>query len=648
MISSLSKRILFFILTSLIVLFVFRLGLISYHYARIDSLNDVFYMLAQGTRVDLVLMGYLYLIPFLISLFLNANKISQAIGFVLKIWIVLVFTVCMFMEVMTPEFIAEYDVRPNRLFVEYLQYPAEVSNMLITGYKAAIALGLSALFFTAYWAFKQINKSKVLTTHTSFKSNLTFCFIAILVGFLAIRSSLQHRPFNPSMVYFSNDNLVNSLVLNSTYSVMFAIYNMQNEKNVKDMYGKMPEAEIISHIKAEMNVAAEEFVSDEYPTRAKHTASYEGKPKNIVILLQESLGSRYVGTKDDRPQSLTPHLDKLSEEAWVFENIYATGTRSVRGIEAVTTGFNPTPARAVVKLDKSQTGFYTIAETLAEQGYQTQFIYGGESHFDNMKSFFLGNGFQLIHDLPKFKKPGFIGSWGASDEDLYNEAHEQFIQLNQEEKPFFSLVFTSSNHSPFEFPEGCVEPIGDVRETSENTIRYSDCAFGRFLAKAKQADYWKNTLFLFVADHDSRAFGTSIVPIEHFDIPAVIFGEGIEPRVDTRLVSQLDLPQTMLSLAGISSINPMTGFDLSKDIPLEKERALMQYQQNFAWMTHDLITVFLPGEQIKAFKHDGQHVLDEIQITEELEKNLVTPAKAQALWGGLAYSKSLFSYQAAE
>jgi phosphoglycerol transferase MdoB-like AlkP superfamily enzyme len=332
----------------------------------------------------------------------------------------------------------------------------------------------------------------------------------------------------------------------------------------------------------------------------------------------------------------------LSKDAWVFENLYATGTRSVRGIEAVVTGFNPTPARAVVKLSKSQQGFYSIAETLKEVGYQTQFIYGGESHFDNMKSFFLGNGFQLIHDLPKFTNPKFVGSWGASDEDLYREAHQQFIKLNQQGKPFFSLVFTSSNHSPFEFPAGCVEPVGTVRASVENAVRYTDCALGKFIEQAKQADYWKNTVFLVVADHDSRAFGSEIVPIEHFDIPALIFGEGITPRKDTRLVSQIDLPQTLLSLAGINSVNPMTGFDLTRELPVEKQRALMQYQENFAWMTPELITVFLPGEQVKVFQHDGQQIGAELTVNNPRLDKLVKAAKAQALWGNLAYEKGLF------
>ena len=127
-------------------------------------------------------------------------------------------------------------------------------------------------------------------------------------------------------------------------------------------------------------------------------------------------------------------------QGWNFSNLYATGTRSVRGIEAVITGFTPTPSRSVVKLDKSQRDFFTIAKLLNENNYHTQFIYGGESHFDNMKSFFLGNGFTDIVDMVDFEKVDFEGSWGASDEDLYDQAHVEFEKLQYlEYKYFFRL-----------------------------------------------------------------------------------------------------------------------------------------------------------------------------------------------------------------
>ena len=229
------------------------------------------------------------------------------------------------------------------------------------------------------------------------------------------------------------------------------------------------------------------------------------KPYNVVIILEERLGAEFVGKLGGLP--LTPNLDKLSKEGLWFDNLYATGTRSVRGIEAVTTGFLPTPARSVVKLGKSQRGFFSLASFLSERGYHNQFIYGGESTFDNMKGFFLGNGFQQIVDQKDIKEPAFTGSWGASDGDLFDKAHKLFS--HQTDKPFFSLIFSSSNHSPFEFPDNAVELYEQPKNTVNNAVKYADHALGRFFEKARQSNYWNNTIFLVVADHNSRVYGNS-------------------------------------------------------------------------------------------------------------------------------------------
>lgn len=639
------KTIARFTLITLIALSLSRIGFVLAFYDRLGSISDAFFVLIQGIRVDIIVAGYFFLIPAIISIWLKQGTLSKFIRPLLAFWLILTFTILMFMEVMTPEFIKEYDVRPNRIFLDYLIYPKEVSAMLWEGYKPAIFLGLAAIAISVYFALFIIKKEKSKTTFIKWPSKLGLSALIIIVGFVLIRSSFQHRPFNPSMVFFSNDNLVNSLTLNSSYSVLFAMYNSSSEQSAYDLYGKLDEKEVIEGVRKAATISAlienntvSEFSSNDIPTERFHKASYQGKPKNIVILLQESLGSRHVGGLGGT--DLTPNLDNLLQEGWNFTNAYATGTRSVRGIEAVLTGFSPGPSRSVVKLSRSQTGFFSIPSLLKKHGYQTQFIYGGESHFDNMKSFFLGNGIDDIHDLPTFKNPKFVGSWGASDEDLYNEAHSEFERMQSEGKPFFSLVFTTSNHTPFEFPDGCLNTIIGERQTADNAIRYSDCALGKFISKAKQSSYWKDTIFVVVADHDSRAIGSDLVPIEHFKIPALLLGSDIPTKEDNRLVSQIDIPTTLLSLAGISDKHPMIGFDLTQDIPSENQRAMLQYNENFAWLSNENVVIMKPNTAPKVFLHDGKHITEEIS-PEGFDEKIHT-AKTNSLWSSLAYLKSYY------
>lgn len=171
------------------------------------------------------------------------------------------------------------------------------------------------------------------------------------------------------------------------------------------------------------------------PTMNSNPATYHGKRKNLVILLQESLGAQFVGSLGGLP--LTPNLDELMAEGWQFTQMYATGTRSVRGIEAVTTGFPPSPSRAVVKLSKSQTGFFTIADLLKAQGYHTQFIYGGEANFDNMKTFFFGNGFDQIVEEDDYNNPSFVGSWGSVMK-IYTTKQTKSLNVFQKATNLFS------------------------------------------------------------------------------------------------------------------------------------------------------------------------------------------------------------------
>lgn len=340
-------------------------------------------------------------------------------------------------ELVTPAFINEYGFRPNRLFIEYLAYPDEVTKMLLNGHLVTLLL-VFALLLLPVRKLCQLSdcivSNKVDKDGTSVANRLVAFLLLIVVISLSARGTLGHRPINPALVYFSTDPLVNSLTLNSTYSVAYALNQFGDEKNAAKLYGKMEDDRVIELVRQESKQPLDNFRNNHSPSFSKRSPSFKGKPKNLVIILEESLGAQYVSSLGGIP--LTPEIDKLNQEGWAFKRLYATGTRSVRGIEAVITGFTPTPSRAVVKLDKSQKDFFTIASLLKENGYETQFIYGGESHFDNMKSFFLGNGFTDIVDFNDIENPQFVASWGASDGDLFNQADIELTKLHNEGKPF--------------------------------------------------------------------------------------------------------------------------------------------------------------------------------------------------------------------
>jgi len=279
--------------------------------------------------------------------------------------------------------------------------------------------------------------------------------------------------------------MVNSLVVNSAYSLLSAVYALKGESSSSEIYGRMPLDEMIAEVRSSMHVPNEAFTSKEFPTLHRQIASVRReRPLNLVIVLEESLGAGFVSKLGGQP--ITPNLDRLAYEGIWFEQLYATGTRSVRGIEAVVAGFPPTPALSVVKLSKAQQNFATLASVLREAGYRNEFIYGGESHFDNMRGFFLGNGFHSVVDRKDFASPKFVGSWGVSDEDLFDKAQERISALAADSSPFFALVFSSTNHSPFEFPDGRIELVDAQKQTVSNAVKYADFAMGQFVEGAQE------------------------------------------------------------------------------------------------------------------------------------------------------------------
>lgn len=599
-----------FVLLGALALGASRALLIGWQWERVDVTDSLLSMLLQGLRSDLITLGLcaapaVALLPALLAI----GRVTLWVR-LCGAWLGASLIAILFLEFATPQFVIEYDSRPNRLFVEYLIYPQEVFAMLWNGYRGLLALSVAAVAVSGWIIARHFRQYARNVAPWRGRTIMLAWPIVVFVLFIMVRSSFQHRPANLASFAFCDDAMVNSLVANSAYSVLSAAYGLKNETRSSWMYGEMSQSEMTQRVRTGMGVAAESFTSEELPTLHRQVASVRRKkPLNLVIVLEESLGAGFVQQLGGMP--ITPNLDRLADQGIWFDQLYATGTRSVRGIEAVVAGFPPTPALSVVKLSKSQTNFSTLASVLRRSGYRNEFVYGGESHFDNMRGFFLGNGFHSIVDRPDFASPKFVGSWGVSDEDLFDMADARIRALHEAEQPFFLLVFSSSNHTPFEFPDGRIELFDSPKQTVHNAVKYADHALGQFVTRARASHYWADTVFLVVADHDTRVYGNELVPVGKFHIPGVIFGADVTARRIDSLISQIDLAPTLLSLMGIDSEHPLPGRDLTRTLAefgnsptLLPARAMMQFDQNFAWLERDRLTVLLPDGSSRQFTYD--------------------------------------------
>ncbi len=599
------RPLFYFIGTLLVLLTLFRLLFVGVYFQRVGAIENWQAIFPIGWRMDMILISYFSFLPALLLLLLPDCIILKIKGLI-RWYFILVIFYFVFMELTTLPFINQYDTRPNRLFIEYLKYPKEVLGMLGKGFLVPV-IGVSVGAIFSIWALLKITKNWLENIQTKYGFKLLLLPLVLGLLGLSARSSLGHRPANPSTAAFSSDQMVNSLAINSAYSLFYAIYSMKDEKNASKLYGKMEFEKALEIVKAQMHIPDSLFLNDpKSPLLHRQIPTEKSeRPYNLVILLQESLGAEYVGCLGGLP--LTPNIDSLSKQGQLFTNLYATGTRSVRGIEATLTGFFPTPSRSVVKLGNSQSGFFTLAELLGRHGYKTSFIYGGMASFDNMASFFTGNGFQTIIDENDYKDFAFKGTWGVSDEDLMRKAHQTFLDYG--EKPFFSLVFSSSNHTPFEYPEGRITPHDKEKATLNNAIKYADYAIGEFFKLAKQAPYYDNTIFIIIADHNTRTFGAKLVPIHKFHIPALIIGKNVPQTAYNKLCSQVDIPATLLDYIGLENKNPMPGRNLRQLPDSISGRAIMQYHQNNAYLENGKVLIMQPNKEPQSFTYNKENTV---------------------------------------
>jgi phosphoglycerol transferase MdoB-like AlkP superfamily enzyme len=248
------------------------------------------------------------------------------------------------------------------------------------------------------------------------------------------------------------------------------------------------------------------------------------------------------------------------------------------------------------------------------------FLYGGEAHFDNMRSWFLGNGVDEVVEQKDFIHPAYVATWGASDEDLVKKGNEKFSKLYAEGKPFAAMMFSSSNHSPFDIPKGRIDEVDKGTNSVNNAVKYADYAIGLFFKEAKKQAYYKDTIFVVIADHNIRVYGDDVVPVNMFHIPALIIGGGVEPKRYNKLASQPDVLATALDYLGKDFSYPILGKSIFSDTKAGVN--LMQFNDNYALRIGDKVAVVRPREKPQTFKYENQHLV-EIAHDSELEKDVL-------------------------
>ncbi len=467
-------------------------------------------------------------------------------------------------------FFLEFDARFNLVAVDYLIYPHEILVNIWEAYPVARVLfftaALSGLLMIFLWPV--IGKS--MDHPSSLRSRLALfcCQLLLLAGAIAVFST-------QSLGVFSN-RVANELTANGLSSFFQAFHT--NQLDYERYYHTGDPAQLFSLLGRELAAqGGKPVASSAGDLRRSFAADSHGLGRlNVVVIVEESLGCEHVdvcGQGLDIDQALgrtgmrlTPQFDQLARQGMFFTRAYATGTRTVRGLEAVSASFPPIPSESIIKRPGGE-HVATWGRVMRDNGYQTSFLYGGYGRFDNMTPYFRGNGF-TVADRLEIRDPAFANIWGVSDQDLFRFALDRFDRFDREKQPFFSIIMTTSNHSPFTFPRGIpgIPAKGGGRNAG---VLYADHSLGEFFASARSHSWFDKTLFVVVADHGARVYGAARIPLASYEIPLLLYAPGhIAPQQVNTPISQMDLAPTVLGLLGLPYTAPFFGRNVLAESPV--------------------------------------------------------------------------------
>jgi phosphoglycerol transferase MdoB-like AlkP superfamily enzyme len=341
------------------------------------------------------------------------------------------------------------------------------------------------------------------------------------------------------------------------------------------------------------------FTNGGHPMERRIVAPGAPKPLNVVLVTIESLGSDYVESFGGRP-GLTPNLDRLGAEGLRFTNLYATGTRTVRGLEALSLSVPPTPGHAVLTR-KNNKGFQTLGGVFKEQGYEPLYIYGGYSYFDNMNDFFGGNGYTVV-DRTSLARSDISHEtiWGVADEDLFKMVLREMDARAASGGKVFAHVMTTSNHRPYTYPEGRIDIPSKTGRPG--AVKYTDWAIGNFMREAATRPWFKDTLFVFVADHTSNGRGRTDLPPENYRIPLIVYAPGVlQPRTIDAVASLIDVGPTILALLNVSYTSRFFGQDILTE-GQRHQRALMANYLTVGHMEDGIVVELSPKRRARVLE----------------------------------------------
>ncbi len=550
--------------------------------------SEILRALWVGCRLDASISAYmaaplLLLIPFSRSSSQRPRRIATRLT---ATWALLAWTILVLSSGADWAFLRFFGYRMNYLVLDHAGDREVLLSLVEMPYVwQSVSLAAFALLVSlAAICWRRQSLLRLRERSVGWGRGTALATLVLMVAFA--RGTLDHRPINPAAASIGPHRALNEIASSGLFAVAYEGFRRTRGEQIRveEVAGKLP--------------------PEEARARAAQLTSHrkrdgpERRPRNVVVVVMESFTGRLVGAMGGEP-ALSPEFDRLADEGLLLTHCYATGERTVQGLEAVVASFPPLPGVSIVRRPEAQRGVATLASAAQRHGYDTLFLYGGQGIFDHMRSFFVGNGFERFIEERDFEDPVFRGSWGVSDEDLFARANREFEARAAQGQPFLAVLLTVSLHAPWEFPPGRVQslpedmnvPEGFERRELENFL-YADFAVGKFIRQARSYAYFDDTLFVFVGDHGVHLRSRALVPAEEYRVPALLLAPGTVPpgRIDA-VTSQVDLAPTILSLVGWDPEPDFFGRDVLAASERDPMAVLLYRKERYAVRRANRLTV---------------------------------------------------------
>ncbi len=482
----------------------------------------------------------------------------------------------------------EFSTRFNFIAVDYLVFRTEVIGNIRESYNLSTIFGVLALLAALLWFFFLFQSKRIQTGQQDLRHRLTAATLWPLIATGLLLAS------NASWKQFSSDSRINELAGNGYYDFVHAFFH--NEIDYEQFYATREIAD---------PKAFQHEVQAEKPPRKRH----------VLLVSVESLSAAFLGSYG-ATSNLTPYLDAFSEESLRFTQFYATGTRTVRGLEAISMGIVPTPGHAIVRRPAAQ-GLQTLGQILSDHGWQSVYLYGGYSYFDSMKDFFGRNGYEVVdRQVLRPEQISHETIWGVADEDLFAQSLREMERRANKGQPVFMHIMTTSNHRPFTYPEGRIDiPSKTGRE---GAVKYSDYAIGKWLEAVKKQPWYRDSIIVILADHTHLGRGKAELPPSNYHIPLFIHAPGlITPGTFDAISSQIDIAPTLLGLLRLPYSSRFFGQDAFKD-GTRNQRAYFANQQTVGLYKDGKVVELYPNRNIRVVDAKTNAVLDPTDHAQEV------------------------------